>query len=488
MSVGEDDAEQFSLRWNNFHNNLTLGFHELLEEEDLVDVTLACDGKYVQAHKIVLSVCSPYFKSLFKENPCRHPIVILKDVGHKELQAILQFMYRGEVNVRQDDLTGFLKTAEMLKIKGLTGENSDKDSHKRALSEEKRRPRGVPSHCDDDSGSVPYKRMKSEQRRSRVVPRPSSRPHSPIECIPPSSAGREDLLHSGFDVTKPKEEPVDYSQIEDEYSSEIAPSLPHDIEEGMEEMEGECTPVEGVGGGGVGTGRNHLPAEGGGQGDPPPGSALAAMAHLVHVGGPSGSEGGQQRQESHGMESKQISSAMGLPPIGSGAVLEPNVALQVDAKERLQGVFPGSSGLSQDSSSSQDISQGLYGLSSGFIHSKIHHFPENLKSTSTYGSGATPCTSSAAAALVSPERDHFRITKGQLVEKIRCPHCPSWFSNNGNLRTHLADQHFSKPENWLCFLCDVNYKNRSSLRTHLWRAHQRRLCDNVKNEQTPKVS
>jgi hypothetical protein len=57
-------------------------------------------------------------------NPCKHPIVILKDVGHKELVAILQFMYRGEVNVRQEELTTFLKTAEMLQIKGLTGNDS----------------------------------------------------------------------------------------------------------------------------------------------------------------------------------------------------------------------------------------------------------------------------------------------------------------------------------------------------------------------------
>lgn len=63
------DAEQFSLRWNNFHNNLTAGFHDLLLGEDLVDVTLAAEGKFVQAHKMVLSVCSPYFKDLFKVSP-----------------------------------------------------------------------------------------------------------------------------------------------------------------------------------------------------------------------------------------------------------------------------------------------------------------------------------------------------------------------------------------------------------------------------------
>ncbi|CAH0382836.1 unnamed protein product [Bemisia tabaci] len=122
MSLPE--TEQFSLRWNNFHSNLSSGFHDLLEGEDLVDVTLACDGTFVQAHKIVLSVCSPYFKQLFKVNPCKHPIVILKDVGHIELASLLQFMYRGEVNVRQEDLTAFLKTAELLQIKGLTSDDS----------------------------------------------------------------------------------------------------------------------------------------------------------------------------------------------------------------------------------------------------------------------------------------------------------------------------------------------------------------------------
>jgi len=62
-------------------------------------------------------------------NPCKHPIVILKDIGYKELESLLQFMYRGEVNVRQEELTTFLKTAEMLQIKGLTGNDTSKVSN-----------------------------------------------------------------------------------------------------------------------------------------------------------------------------------------------------------------------------------------------------------------------------------------------------------------------------------------------------------------------
>lgn len=54
-----------------------------------------------------------------QENPSKHPIIILKDVPFSHLQAILEFMYAGEVNVSQDQLPAFLKTAERLKVKGL---------------------------------------------------------------------------------------------------------------------------------------------------------------------------------------------------------------------------------------------------------------------------------------------------------------------------------------------------------------------------------
>lgn len=50
----------------------------------------------------------------------QHPIVILKDVKFEELKAMLEYMYRGEVNVTQEQLGRFLKAAETLKIKGLT--------------------------------------------------------------------------------------------------------------------------------------------------------------------------------------------------------------------------------------------------------------------------------------------------------------------------------------------------------------------------------
>ncbi|XP_063238342.1 uncharacterized protein LOC134539911 isoform X2 [Bacillus rossius redtenbacheri] len=124
MSASRESEEHFSLQWNNFHSNLSEGFHLLQKAEDLVDVTLAAGSKYVQAHRLVLSVCSPYFKELFRVNPCKHPTVILKDVSFQELVDILEFMYCGQVNVQQDRLSEFLKTAEMLQVKGLSEDDT----------------------------------------------------------------------------------------------------------------------------------------------------------------------------------------------------------------------------------------------------------------------------------------------------------------------------------------------------------------------------
>ncbi|XP_033238793.1 protein bric-a-brac 1 isoform X2 [Drosophila pseudoobscura] len=112
-------SQQFCLRWNNYQSNLTTIFDQLLQNECFVDVTLACDGRSMKAHKMVLSACSPYFQTLLAETPCQHPIVIMRDVSWGDLKAIVEFMYRGEINVSQDQIGPLLRIAEMLKVRGL---------------------------------------------------------------------------------------------------------------------------------------------------------------------------------------------------------------------------------------------------------------------------------------------------------------------------------------------------------------------------------
>ncbi|XP_018335592.1 protein bric-a-brac 1-like isoform X4 [Agrilus planipennis] len=124
------DEQQFCLRWNNFQANITSQFETLRDDEDFTDVTIACEGQRLQAHKIVLSACSPFFKELFKSNPCPHPIIFMRDVEAQHIVALMEFMYAGEVNVAQAQLSAFLKTAESLKIRGLTDTSSNLDCTK----------------------------------------------------------------------------------------------------------------------------------------------------------------------------------------------------------------------------------------------------------------------------------------------------------------------------------------------------------------------
>ncbi|XP_014207150.1 protein tramtrack, beta isoform isoform X2 [Copidosoma floridanum] len=115
-----EDDQQFCLRWNNHQSTLIQNFDTLLESGTLVDCTLAAEGKYLKAHKVVLSACSPYFEGLLSEHYDKHPVFILKDVKFKELKAMMEYMYRGEVNISQEQLTALLKAAESLQIKGLS--------------------------------------------------------------------------------------------------------------------------------------------------------------------------------------------------------------------------------------------------------------------------------------------------------------------------------------------------------------------------------
>uniref|UniRef100_A0A8D8T9K9 Protein jim lovell n=1 Tax=Cacopsylla melanoneura TaxID=428564 RepID=A0A8D8T9K9_9HEMI len=117
-------SPHYSLRWNNHQSHLLTAFDSLLQNETLVDVTLVCEKSSFKAHKVVLSACSPYFQKIFSETPCKHPVIVLKDVQGWEIQAIVDFMYKGEISVGQDQITSLIKAAENLQVRGLAHTDS----------------------------------------------------------------------------------------------------------------------------------------------------------------------------------------------------------------------------------------------------------------------------------------------------------------------------------------------------------------------------
>eukprot|EP00092_Neocalanus_flemingeri_P019671 GFUD01021305.1.p1 GENE.GFUD01021305.1~~GFUD01021305.1.p1 ORF type:complete len:283 (+),score=68.66 GFUD01021305.1:16-864(+) len=111
--------DKYELKSTEFGDNLSSYFRNLREEGDLFDITLACDDDQLEAHKIILSASSVFFKSVIKRNPHSHPLLYLKGVKIDDLRSLLDFMYLGKTKVAQDHLETFLTLGKELGVKGL---------------------------------------------------------------------------------------------------------------------------------------------------------------------------------------------------------------------------------------------------------------------------------------------------------------------------------------------------------------------------------
>ena len=169
--MGEN--EDFCVKWNDFETNISQAFQVIREEKDFFDVTIgmiycrsvkpnfvfsACEDDQVQAHKLILSACSPFFKKILRKNPHQHPLLFLKGVKYTEIVSILDFMYHGEVNVTQEDLNGFLAAAEELKVQGLT-QNDQNNSGERP-----KHPPKPSREPPDIKGPPPIKKPRVQQQ------------------------------------------------------------------------------------------------------------------------------------------------------------------------------------------------------------------------------------------------------------------------------------------------------------------------------------
>ncbi|XP_040564417.1 uncharacterized protein [Lepeophtheirus salmonis] len=174
-------TERLCLRWNDFESNIKHGFSELREEEEFFDVTLACGSKQIKAHKVILSACSPFFRSIIKSVPHQHPLLYLRGIKFNHLESLLCFMYNGEVNVTQEELNNFLAVAEELKIKGLTQNQS---SHS-------------PPSMNEGSHPPPSK-------RPRIVNKVTSSPGPIVSGVPPLSSVQSSVGTPGGGSSTPR--------------------------------------------------------------------------------------------------------------------------------------------------------------------------------------------------------------------------------------------------------------------------------------------
>jgi len=211
-------SEKFCLRWNDFERNISGAFREIRDDKDFFDITLACEEEQIQAHKVILSACSPFFKKVLHKHPHAHPLLYLKGVKFQDLEAVLNFMYHGEVNVAQEELNSFLQVAEDLRVKGLTQNNASSSDRSAAPA--------APPSKDNHSRLMP----KPEVRAADPPPsRP--RPHDPSSTPPPNKRPRPSPM--------PRPPPLEDDDIQEvvpivkseprDVSLPLAPVAPSDV-------------------------------------------------------------------------------------------------------------------------------------------------------------------------------------------------------------------------------------------------------------------
>jgi hypothetical protein len=108
------------LSWKEQKTEFGVELLNFFQNGTFVDVTLICDGNEeesrIGAHKIILASYSEYFRRILEESPCKHSVVVLKGFSKREVEVILQFMYRGEVKVNHFEVESLLRAADALQV------------------------------------------------------------------------------------------------------------------------------------------------------------------------------------------------------------------------------------------------------------------------------------------------------------------------------------------------------------------------------------
>lgn len=186
--MGAAGTDNFCLRWNDFAENVSGAFKDLRAESDFFDVTLACSdsgAKTLQAHKVILSACSTFFKGMLRQQMNAHkhpnPYIYLRGVSYNDLVSVLDFIYNGEVNVAQEDLNSFLAVAEELQIKGLTNRDGSSASD------------GATNSASRKSAAAARPRPVAEQPPVKKIRRSSPAPTPSVATVPAVVSVGEDV-------------------------------------------------------------------------------------------------------------------------------------------------------------------------------------------------------------------------------------------------------------------------------------------------------
>ena len=186
-----------------FPKNIKTSFAELRGDKDLIDVTLACEDGQLQAHKVILSSGSPFFKRLLRKmtNKQMHPFLFMRGLKTRQLTTMVDFIYLGEVNIHQEDLDGFLLLAQELELKGLTEEDTaieHRGKNKSEVVPERKYEKVIGSLNNSKQDIDNYQNMTSHENNQNIY-------RTETKTLVPMEASLKQSIHIKDDVLQMRE-------------------------------------------------------------------------------------------------------------------------------------------------------------------------------------------------------------------------------------------------------------------------------------------
>ena len=131
-----NNSDKLCFKWDEFSENMRSTLKEERHISDLTDVTLVCeDETQIEAHKLILARGSTLFSNLLRLKKGPSCIFYMKGIKGKQLEAVVDFLYNGEVNIYEDDIDNFLTNAEEFQLKGLIGLKESEFGKQKTLRE-----------------------------------------------------------------------------------------------------------------------------------------------------------------------------------------------------------------------------------------------------------------------------------------------------------------------------------------------------------------